>query len=209
MCCYDYGEVTAMGKMHSSVGACGLGCVLCPRYYTEGKSKCDGCGSAYSYAAVGCKFFRCCVKGKNFETCAECNDFPCSTFEGADEYDSFLTHRKMISNLRFIKTFGIKKFLNEQEKRQRLLKQMLEQFNEGRSRSLYCVAATLIPIESVKNALNHAKKNVKERGVKDYDLRGKAKILKKILNEIASKETINLNLRNHLVESNKRNKLRH
>ena len=199
----------AMGKVCPSVGACGLDCVLCPRFYTEGKSKCDGCGSAYSYAAVGCKFFRCCVKGKNLETCAECNDFPCSTFEGADEYDSFLTHRKMISNLGFIKTFGIKKFLNEQEKRQRLLRQMLEQFNEGQSRSLYCVAATLIPIETLKNSLDYAKKKVKERCVKDSDLKSKAKILKEILNEIASKGTINLNLRKPPSLKQQKEKLRH
>ena len=182
-------------RMYSDVGACGLDCVLCPRYYTEGKSKCDGCGSAYSYAAVGCKIFRCCVKEKKFETCAECNDFLCSKFEGADDYDSFITHRKMVSNLKFIKKHGIKEFLNEQKKRQKLLEQMLEQFNEGRSRTLYCVAATLLPIKDLKKSLDFAKKKVKEKGVKDSDLRSKAKILKEILNELALKERIDLKLR--------------
>jgi len=104
--------VTVTDKMYPVVGACGLDCVLCPRYYTEGKSRCGGCGSAYSYAAVGCKIFRCCVKEKCFETCAECSDFSCSKFEGIDNYDSFTTHRKMMPNLRFIKKRGITEFLN-------------------------------------------------------------------------------------------------
>ena len=181
--------------MYPAVGACGLDCVLCARYYTEGKSKCHGCGSAYSYAAVGCKIFRCCVKEKNFETCAECNDFLCSKLEGADKYDSFVTHRKMVPNLKFIKKHGIEEFLSEQKKRQKLLERMLEQFNEGRSRTRYCVAATLLPIKALKKSLDLAKKKVKEKGVKDADLRSKAKILKEILNELALKERIDLKLR--------------
>jgi len=183
-------------KIYPNVGACGLDCVLCPRYYTEKKSKCDGCGSAYSYAAVGCKIFRCCVKERNFETCAECSDFPCSKFEGVDEYDSFLTHRKIMSNLIFIRKRGIKEFLNEQGRRQKLLEQMLEQFNEGRSRSLYCVVVTLLPIKTLEKSLDLAKKKIKMRGVKASDLRSKAKALKDILGGIASKERIDLKLRN-------------
>jgi len=187
---------TVIGKMYPAVGACGLDCMLCPRYYTEGKSKCDGCGSAYSYAAVGCKIFRCCVKEKNFETCAECSDFPCLKFEEASEYDSFVTHRKMIPNLKFIEKCGIKEFLNEQKKRQKLLEEMLEQFNEGRSRTVYCVAATLLPIKALKKSLDLAKTRVKEKNVKGSDLQNKAKVLKDILSEIASKERIDLKLRN-------------
>jgi len=181
-----------MTKLYPCVGACGLDCVLCPRYYTEGKSKCNGCGSEYSYAAVGCKIFRCCVKEKNLETCAECSDFPCSRLEGIDEGDSFVTHRKIVPNLDFIKKRGIKEFLDEQEKRQKLLEQMLGQFNEGRSRSLYCVATALLSVEAVKKSLDLANNKVKEKGVKDNDLKNKAKILKEILSEIALKECVDL-----------------
>jgi hypothetical protein len=185
----------AIGKIYPFVGACGLDCVLCPRYYTDGKSKCDGCGSAYSYAAVGCKIFRCCVKEKNFETCAECSDFPCSKFKGIDESDSFVTHRKLMPNLRFIKKQGIKEFLNEQTKRQEFLGQMLEQFNDGRSRSFYCVAATLLPLEALKKSLDLSERKAKEKGAENKDIKNKAKILKENLNETASKELIDLNLR--------------
>jgi len=187
--------VTVTDKTYPAVGACGLDCVLCPRYYTKGKSKCDGCGSEYSYAAVGCKIFRCCVKEKNLETCAECSDFPCTKLEGVDKYDSFTTHRKMIPNLKFIKKHGIIEFLNAQKKRQKLLGQMLEQFNEGRSRSLYCIAATLLPIKALEESLDLAERKIKEKGIKDGDLRSKAKILKEILGEIASKELIDLSLK--------------
>lgn len=184
-----------MTKLYPGVGACGLDCILCPRYYTEGKSKCKGCGSEYSYAAIGCKIFRCCVKERSLETCAECSDFPCSRLDGIDEGDSFVTHRKIMPNLKFIKEHGIKEFLNEQEKRQKLLKQMLGQFNEGRSRSLYCVAAALLSVEAVKKSLDLANNKVKEKGIKDNYLKNKAKVLREILSEIALKECVDLKLR--------------
>ena len=101
----------------------------------------------------------------------------------------------MVPNLKFIKKHGIEEFLSEQKKRQKLLERMLEQFNEGRSRTRYCVAATLLPIKALKKSLDLAKKKVKEKGVKDADLRSKAKILKEILNDIAAKERVDLKLR--------------
>jgi len=72
---------------------------------------------------------------------------------------------------------------------------MLKQFNEGRSRTLYCVATTLLPIKALKKLLDLAKKKVKEKGVEDGDLRSKTKILKELLSEVVSKLRIDLKLR--------------
>jgi hypothetical protein len=186
---------TIVVKKHSTIGVCGLDCALCPRYYTKGKSKCDGCGSEYSYAAVGCKIFKCCVRDKNLETCAECSDFPCSTLKGIDESDSFTTHRKTIANLRFIRVFGLDEFLNQQAKKRDLLEQMLKEYNDGRSRSFYCVAATLLSLEALKDSLDLARRNVKEEGIKGGDQRNRARILKMHLKETALEENIDLSLR--------------
>jgi len=41
---------------------------------------------------------------------------PKAASQGASKYDSFVTHRKMIPNLKFIEKCGIKEFLNEQKK---------------------------------------------------------------------------------------------
>lgn len=181
-------------KKYALVGACGLSCGLCTRYYTEGKTRCEGCGSAYSYAAVGCSIYRCCIKEKNLETCAECTDFPCQRFEGAIvDYDSFITHRKILPNLRYIKEHGIEDFLREQTKRKKLLEQMLGKFNDGRSRSYYCVATTMLSVEALEQSLAQAKKKVTEESIRD--LKGKAKILKEIINEFATMEGVDLKLR--------------
>ncbi len=183
--------IKSAAKKLPTIGACGLGCALCPRYYTEGKSRCAGCGNDYSSAAIGCKIYRCCVKEKDFGTCAECESFPCSRFEGADAVDSFVTHRKMVANLRSIKGSGAEAFLEEQEKRRVLLGRMLAEFNDGRSKSFFCVAAALLPVEVLRSAVENAGSD----GTGPSDVKSRATALRSKLNEAAMKEGIDLQLR--------------
>jgi len=181
-------------KKYPIIGACGLDCGLCPRYYTEGRSKCNGCGSPTSYP--GCPIHRCCVKVNGLETCAECKDFPCSKFKGAvEEYDSFLTHKKMLPNLNYIRNYGVEEHLHQLKERMELLEEMLREFNEGRSKSFYCMAATLLSVENIRKSIESAKKKVDALGINREDLKNRAKILKEIINDFALKEHVNLKLR--------------
>lgn len=187
-------------KKYITIGACGLSCELCPRYYTVGTSRCPGCGSEYR-VSVGCPIITCCVKGRGLETCAECTDFPCQKYTHVlrgEEFDSFLTHKKALPNLYFIKRHGLKAHAREIKKRARLLNQMLRKFNDGRSRSFYCVATTLLPIETLERSLKVAEKKVVEEGVGSRDLKGRAKILKEVINKAAQKKRIDLKLREPL-----------
>ncbi len=183
-------------KKYPTVGACGLDCGLCPRYYTEGTSRCPGCaGPGFWQKHPGSPVLNCCVKRKGLEFCSECNEFPCSKFKDTDKYDSFLTHKKMVSNLNFIKKYGIKKFRDQQKKRIKLLETMINNFNDGRSRSFYCIATALLPIKILEKSLKEAKQKLKEVDVSNMKTR--AKILKDILNEAAVKEGIELKLIKH------------
>ena len=126
-------------KKYPMIGCCGIDCGLCPRYFTEGKSRCPGCLGPKFLEIMGqtCSFITCCVKNNNLETCGECKDFPCSKFNsiwfGEDSYDSFVTHKKAVPNLTFIKNKGFEKFTKQQEKRIKILKEMINNFNDGRS----------------------------------------------------------------------------
>jgi len=186
-------------KKYPTLGCCGLDCGLCPRYYTEGSSRCPGCCSqGFFNTHPGCGHITCCVKKKNLETCAECEDFPCSKFDswfGNAAYDSFLTHKKVEQNLYFIKKHGVEKFLEQQRERIKLLEEMLKEFNEGRSRSYYCIAVALLSVDDVKKSIESAKKEIKTLVVRKDDVKSKAKILKKIIQHIADKKGIDLKLR--------------
>ena len=182
-------------KKHPAVGVCGLDCGLCPRYYTVGPSRCPGCsGPDFYNKHPSCSFITCCVKKKNLEVCAECSDFPCSKFKTEEEYEqlnessSFPSSKKIYPNLNFIKEHGIEIFAEQQKVRIKLLETMLENFNDGRSKSYFCKVAVLTDTESIKNSLDKACLKIRAGKINKIDYRNKAKILKSILNETMSGE---------------------
>ena len=170
---------------------------MCPRFYTEGSSKCPGCGGVdFENKHPSCSFITCCVKKKNLEACGECSDFPCPKFDKeTGETDSFITHRRVISNQNIIKESGIAVFIEQQNKRISLLQTMLDCYDDGSCKSFFCLSAALLSLESLNQSLLKADKEIKEKSVGKEDLKGKAKILKEILNQFAGEENEELRLR--------------
>jgi hypothetical protein len=101
----------------------------------------------------------------------------------------------MVSNLNFIKKYGIKKFIDQQNKRIKLLETMINNFNDGRSRSFYCIATTLLPMLSLERALDDANQKIKKDKIGMEDIKTTSKILKGFLNEVADRDGIELKLR--------------
>jgi hypothetical protein len=187
-------------KKYPTIACCGLDCGLCPRYYTVGASRCPGCcGPDFFNKHPSCSYVTCCVKKKGLEVCPQCIEFPCDKFKALllDDggYDSFLTYKKVNRNLNFIKKYGVEKFLEEQRKRINLLLIMLNNFNDGRSKSFYCIATTLLSLKNIKKALDQTNQKVKDNLILKNDGKTKARILKGFLNNVASKEGIELKLR--------------
>ena len=188
-------------KRYPTLGCCGLDCGLCPRYYTAGSSRCPGCcGPDFFNKHPSCPFITCCVKKNDLEVCAECDEFPCPKFEseGENAFDSFVTHRKTVWNLNFIKENGMTKFIEQQERRIELLEIMLKQFDEGRTKSFYCIAATLLPITDLEIALKDSEQKLKADKIGLDDAKTKSKILKGFLNDFAAREGMELKLRKGL-----------
>jgi len=186
-------------KKYPTIGVCGLDCGLCPRYYTKGPSRCPGCcGPDFFNKHPTCSFITCCVKKKNLEVCGVCSEFPCSKFKTEEEYQqidessSYPSNRIVLKNLYFIKEHGIKKFMDQQKKRIKLLEGMIEKFDDGRSRSFFCRAACLLDLKSLEDSLNKALQKIKTENIKKNDTKIKANILKGYLEKIASKEGIEL-----------------
>lgn len=67
---------------------------------------------------------------------------------------------------------------------------MLQDFNEGRSKNYYSVAATVMDIDELRNAIKEAKLCSKGLEIKE-----KSKILHSLLDRIAEDETYFLKLR--------------
>jgi hypothetical protein len=179
------------------VGVCGLECGLCPRYYTEGASRCPGCcGPDFWKKMPGCGFITCCVKEKGLETCAQCAGFDgcervARLLDSARCQDSFISHRPIEANLTFIREHGIEEFVRLEMEKQGFLRHLLSNYDEGRSKSFYCTSCQLVPLDSLRQALKEAGAEI----TPDYPLKERAKTLRALISRTAEALGINLRLR--------------
>ena len=180
---------------YQEVGVCGLSCRLCPHYHTAGESRCGGCKGEMRMA-VGCPFITCAVKRKGIEFCWECEDSgPCERWAGHRAYgrerDTFVCYAALEDNIAAIERNGIEAFVAEQLVREALLREMLEEFNEGRSKTYYSIAVTVLDPGEVRSALDAARRET----TGEADVRVRSRILHSHLDAVASARSLRLVLR--------------
>jgi hypothetical protein len=144
---------------------------------------------------VGCTFIRCAVKKKGIEFCWDCGENSlCEKLrkhrEASKTGDSFVCYQKLEDNIRFINENSVEDFEKEQIFRENLLKDMLDEFNDGRSKTFYCIASTVLENYELKNALNEARERSEL-----LDIKRKAQILHQVLDKIAERKRYYLKLR--------------
>ncbi len=105
-------------------------------------------------------------------------------------HDTFVCYQRLEDNIAFIQANGIKAFESTQRVREQLLCKMLAGFNEGRSKTYYSNAATVLETEDLKKALKQAQKESAS-----LELRDRAQVLHSILDEIADRKGYILKLR--------------
>lgn len=179
---------------YPEIGICGLSCRLCPHYQTEAASRCRGCKST-DRIAVGCPFITCALKKFDIEYCGDCaqND-SCDKWkkhrEIGKKHDSFKSYQKLDDDINFIKIKGIEAYNEQQKIREAILIKLLNEFNEGRSKSYYCITATVMEIDELQRTLETAKIESKAQSVKDKSL-----IMHFLLDTIALRKGYQLKLR--------------
>lgn len=179
---------------YPEIGICGLSCRLCPMYHTDGVSRCGGCKSEFRMAA-GCPFITCAVKRKQIEFCWDCTEHKsCEKWskhrEAGKKLDSFKCYQTLEADISFIQEKGVDAFEQVQKTREHLLKEMLSEFNEGRSKRYCCIASTVFAIEELQQLLTEAKKQSQGLTLKE-----KSKVLHSLLDSAASKKNYVLKLR--------------
>lgn len=184
-----------MEVRYQEVGVCGLSCRLCPHYHTAGESRCTGCKGENRMAA-GCPFITCALKRKGVEFCWECAESSsCERWArhraAGRERDSFVSYGALEDNIAFVERNGVEAFVDEQRVRESLLREMLAEFNEGRSKTYYSIAVTLLPVAQLRSALQEARhETAGEAAVK-----ARSKALHARLDAAASARSVRLALR--------------
>jgi hypothetical protein len=177
-------------KKYETIAACGIDCGLCPRFYTKGTSVCPGCGGLnFKDNHPSCGVLTCCVIKNGFETCSECQDFPCFRFKEGAGCDSFTTHKKMLSNLEEIKIVGIEQFVEKQRVRIDILNALLTSFDDGRAKGFFCQTCALLPIDKLQEIYDELQITVEK-----VELKEKSKLARKLITETADLLGIDLKL---------------
>jgi hypothetical protein len=106
---------TVMDKA-SLAPPCGLYCGICGDHVN---GECDGCGCRCGRCAGDAHAKSCdiakCAKGKGLETCAQCQDLPCTRVIVFTCDAVWRTHAPCIENLRRQQKIGVPAWLKEQE----------------------------------------------------------------------------------------------
>jgi len=183
-----------MKDVHVEVGVCGLSCRLCPAFHRETKSRCPGCKSEFRMGAA-CAFLNCAFKKKGLEFCGFCpEETTCEKWrkhrEMGKHFDSIVSYQALEDNISFIEKNGLAEFEKQQKNREKILSEMLAEFNDGRSTSLYCIAVTVLEIKDLETALLQARKQTEKMALKE-----KSQVLRELLNKIATRKKLELKLR--------------
>jgi len=171
--------------------ACGLNCGLCPRYYTDGGSRCPGCaGDGFLDVHPTCGILSCC-QSKGIEYCFECEEFPCKKFDGWGDSDSFITHRNYLADMERAKEIGIDAYKTELNSKIKVLEELLDNYNDGRRKGFYCLAVNLLDLGDIDFVMEQIKNDVSPKAT----LKEKAITAVLLFNTKADERGISLKMR--------------
>lgn len=124
---------------------CGLNCVLCPMHLG---GYCPGCGGGEGNQP--CAVARCSRQHDGVAYCFQCRDYPCGRYADDDAYDSFITHRRRRRDLEQAQRDGIESYHAALTEKAAILHTLLERYNDGRRKTLYCAAVNLLDLEDLR-----------------------------------------------------------
>ncbi|MCI9508167.1 MAG: DUF3795 domain-containing protein [Angelakisella sp.] len=164
---------------------CGLNCGLCPMKLG---GHCGGCG----FGNQSCKIARCSLGHGRVEYCFQCKDYPCQHYEHLDDFDSFITHQRRRSDLEKAQRMGPEAYAREQAERAKLLDWLLTQYNDGRRKTLYCLAVNLLELGALQGAVREMEASPQWP---EMDKKEKAALLANRFQQLAEEQGVVLKLR--------------
>lgn len=171
---------------------CGLNCSLCPMRLG---GYCSGCGGGPGNQS--CAIAKCSLQHDGVEYCFLCPEFPCEKYDGAEDYDSFITHQRLLRDIQRVNEIGIEAYHKEQTRKTEILQTLLAEYNDGRRKTFYCVAINLTPLQQIESIMEQAANNsyLSTLGIKE-----KSAYIVSLFQEYASQEGLVLKLRKKLAK---------
>ncbi len=174
-------------RKDGSFSLCGLNCGLCPMKI---RGSCSGCFTD-SPCYPTCPIAPCSVRHGNVEYCYQCEEYPCSRYDGIDEHDSLISHRNQKKDLAKAKTIGIEAYLREQHTKQEILGHLLRMYDDGNRDVFFCQAVNRLPLSELEDLME----SMGEEDVRTMGITDRAGMMQEELQKRADKLDIDLKLR--------------
>lgn len=149
---------------------------------------CPGCGGGAGNQP--CKIAKCSLEHGKIAYCNQCESFPCEKYSGEDEYDSFITYCNRYRDFEKLKKNGVKAYQEEQREKAAILKELLENYNDGRKKTFFCLAVNLLELDDLRKVMGQIKEDAPELSVKE-----KAARMTGLFQEAAVQKGISIKLR--------------
>ncbi|MGI6549039.1 MAG: DUF3795 domain-containing protein [Syntrophomonadales bacterium] len=165
---------------------CGLNCGLCSMHLDK---YCPGCGGGPGNQI--CAIIRCSQQRDGIEYCYLCDEYPCEKYDGIDAFDSFITHRHQLKDFEKARRIGINAYQSELTEKMEILRYLLENYNDGRRKSFFCIAVNLLELPDVKWVMEQI---ASETGSDSLTLTEKASLAVNLFQTMAMERSIVLKL---------------
>lgn len=179
-------------RANLSFSLCGLNCGLCPMRLG---GYCPGCGGGTGNQS--CAIAKCSLQHDKIEYCFLCSEYPCGKYEMVNEYDSFITYQRQLSDIARMRQMGIESYNEEQAKKVEILHTLMNEYNDGRRKTFYCVAVNLLPLQDIENVMNQI---AEDMSFKNYTIKEKAEEVFSLFQKIAFQQGISLKIRKNPVK---------
>ena len=108
------------------------------------------------------------------------------------EADSFMTHKNQKRELAKARQIGIEAYNREQQEKIAILNYLLTDFNDGRKKTLYCVAVNLLELQDIQSVMEQIST---EKNIDTMSIQEKSALVAALLKKVASERGIELKLR--------------
>ena len=163
---------------------CGLNCGLCPMHVG---GYCPGCGGGEGNQS--CAVARCSLAHVGVAYCWQCGEYPCVRYQAEDEYDTLITTQHRKADMARMMAMGPEAYRQEQERKAAMLQALLARHNDGRRKSLYCLAVNLLSEDEVRAVLQRLDE------MTDATVKERAALAAAMLQDAAKRQQVELRMR--------------
>lgn len=163
---------------------CGLNCGLCLMHVG---GYCPGCGGGEGNQS--CAVARCSLAHGGVAYCWQCGEYPCARYQAEDEYDVVVTAQHRKADMARMAAMGPAAYRQEQERKAAMLQALLAHHNDGRRKSLYCLAVNLLAEDEVRAVLQRLE------AMTDATVKERAALAAAMMQEAAARQHVELRMR--------------